>query len=89
MNVIRPGMPWLIGTSASIHALICQVVGHWPGVEPLLRVPENEQDYDLLVVGLVELKGIIGKQEAHPLSGLVAVIEVLMAHYEGEAKLRS
>jgi HTH-type transcriptional regulator/antitoxin HigA len=88
VNVIRPGMPWLIGTSASIHALMCQVVGHWPAVEALLRVPENEQDYDLLVVGLVELKGIIGKQEAHPLSGLVAVIEVLMAHYERETKFR-
>lgn len=88
MDLIRPGMPWSVSTSASLHHLICQVVEHWPGVEPLLRVPESETDYDLLVVSLVELKGIIGRQVAHPLAPLVAVVEVLMARYEGETKLR-
>jgi hypothetical protein len=87
MDLIRPGMPWSVSTSASLHHLICQVVGYWPGVEPLLRVPANETDYDLLVVSLVELKGIIGRQVGHPLAPLVAVVEVLMACYEGEANM--
>lgn len=82
MELIKPGMPWLVSTSASLHLLICQVVEHWSGVEPLLHVPANEDDYDLLVVALVELQGIIGKQVAHPLAKLVAVIEVLMDSYE-------
>jgi hypothetical protein len=50
-------------------------------------VPANETDYDLLVVSLVELKGIIGRQVAHPLVPLVEVVEVLMARYEGETKM--
>lgn len=87
MDLIRPGMPWSASTSAGLHHLICQVVEHWPGVEPLLRVPANEADYDLLVVSLVELKGIIGRQVAHPLVPLVAVVEVLMARYEGQTKM--
>lgn len=85
MELIRPGMPWSASTSAGLHQLICQVVEHWPGVEPLLRVPANEADYDLLVVALVELNGIIGRQVAHPLMPLVAVVEVLMARYECQA----
>lgn len=88
MELIRPGMPWSASTSAGLHHLICRVVEHWPGVEPLLRVPANEADYDLLVVSLVELKGIIGRQEAHPLLSLVAVVEVLMERYERQAHVR-
>jgi hypothetical protein len=38
----------------------------------------------LLVVSLIELKGIIGRQIAHPLAPLVALIEVLMDNYDGE-----
>lgn len=87
MELIKPGMPWLVSTSASLHLLVCQVVEHWPGVETLLRVPANEADYDLLVVALVELQGIIGKQVAHPLAPLVAVIEVLMDSYERESRI--
>jgi hypothetical protein len=86
MELIKPGMPWLVSTSAGLHLMICQVVEHWSGVEPLLHVPTSEEDYDLLVVALVELQGIIGKQVAHPLARLVAVIEVLMDSYEREAR---
>jgi hypothetical protein len=84
LELIKPGMPWSVSTSASLHHFICQIVEHWPSVEPLLRVPANETDYDLLVVSLIELKGIIGRQIAHPLAPLVALIEVLMDNYDGE-----
>ncbi|MBX9912625.1 MAG: hypothetical protein K2Y25_01885 [Pseudomonadaceae bacterium] len=87
MELIRPGMPWSVSTSAGLHHLICQVAEHWPGVQPLLHVPASEADYDLLVVSLVELKGIIGRQAAHPLMSLVAVVEVLMHYYEGGRKI--
>jgi hypothetical protein len=89
MELIRPGMPWSAATSAGLHQLICQVVEHWPGVEPLLRVPTGEADYDLLVVSLVELKGIIGRQVGHPLLPLMALVEVLMERYEREPQLRA
>jgi hypothetical protein len=89
MAVIRPGMPWSASTSASLHQLVCRVVEHWPGVEPLLRVPQCEADYDLLVVALVELNGIIGRQTSHPLASLVAVVELLMSCYECQLRARN
>jgi hypothetical protein len=85
MQVIKPGMPWLVSTSSSLNQLTCQVVEHWSGVEPLLRVPQSDEDYDLLVVALVELQGIIGRRLEHPLLPLLALVELLMHSYERKA----
>ncbi|UUQ67140.1 transcriptional regulator [Pseudomonas fuscovaginae UPB0736] len=67
-----------------MSAVIKQASEHWPFVEPLLRKPKNEADYDALVAALDELLGIVGEDESSPLMSLVNIISDYIEAYDKE-----
>jgi HTH-type transcriptional regulator/antitoxin HigA len=56
----------------------------WPQVEPTLRVPHNEREYQQLVKLLDRLVDQVGEDENHPLASLMEVLGVLIEKYEDE-----
>ncbi|WP_017903733.1 helix-turn-helix domain-containing protein [Pseudomonas asplenii] len=67
-----------------MNAVIKQASEHWPFVEPLLRKPKNEADYDALVEALDQLLGLIGEDESNPLMSLVNIISDYIEAYDKE-----
>lgn len=67
-----------------MSVLIKQAAEHWRFVSPLLRKPENEADYDLLVASLDELLDLIGKDESSPLASLASIVGDLIEAYDHE-----
>ncbi|UZE29592.1 type II toxin-antitoxin system HigA family antitoxin [Pseudomonas asplenii] len=67
-----------------MNVMIRQAIEHWHFVEPLLRKPKNEADYDALVAALDELLGIVGEDESSPLMSLVNIISDYIEAYDKE-----
>lgn len=65
-----------------MSALLKQAADHWQFVEPVLRKPQTEAEYDRLVAALDELMAIVGDDERHPLASLAAHIGDLIENYD-------
>ncbi|MCR4541788.1 hypothetical protein NUV89_25640 [Pseudomonas sp. 18.1.10] len=61
-------------------------IEHWPFVAPLLRKPQNEDDYDFLVEIIDQLLHITGEDEDHPLNGLLEIISDWVETYDLECR---
>ncbi|NWD76416.1 transcriptional regulator [Pseudomonas gingeri] len=61
-----------------------QAFEHWHFVEPLLRKPKSEADYDTLVGMLDELLELIGEDESSPLMSLVDILSDHIEAYDQE-----
>lgn len=59
-----------------------QACQYWPYVEPLLRKPANEADYQALVEILNQLLDMVGDDEQHPVAGLITRIGDNLEAYE-------
>ncbi|OPA95108.1 hypothetical protein BFW87_13760 [Pseudomonas fluorescens] len=59
-------------------------IEHWPFVAPLLRKPQNEDDYDFLVEAVDELVDMTWEDETHPLNGLLDIIVDWVEAYDLE-----
>jgi HTH-type transcriptional regulator/antitoxin HigA len=68
--------------SATEGAMIETAIQHWPYVAPLLNVPQNEAEYDVLVEALDQVQEITGYDNNHPLDGLVNVMAALIEAYD-------
>ncbi|KTD08345.1 hypothetical protein [Legionella jamestowniensis] len=53
---------------------INEVIDHWKHISPVIREPQNVDEYDKLADFLDKLLDIVGEDEAHELIGLVDVI---------------
>lgn len=67
-----------------MSVLVERAVEHWEFISPLLRKPDSEADYDVLVNALNELLDIVGENEAHPLMGLVDILGDWIEAYDIE-----
>jgi HTH-type transcriptional regulator/antitoxin HigA len=56
----------------------------WPQIEPALRMPHNNREYNELVKLLDRLIDEVGENENHPLASMMEVIGVLIEKYENE-----
>lgn len=65
-----------------MSALLKQAADHWQFVEPVLRRPETEAEYDRLVEVLDELMGMVGDEEDHSLASLAAYVGDLVEAYD-------
>ncbi|PCR96685.1 hypothetical protein CP336_10750 [Pseudomonas fluorescens] len=59
-------------------------IEHWGHVAPVLKRPESEEEYNLLVEAVKELRGMAGADESHPLMGL---IEIIGGHLDAYSQL--
>lgn len=57
-------------------------VQSWTNVSNTVFVPQNDADYERLVVMLDELIDQVGEDESHPLASLMDVISALIENYE-------
>lgn len=62
--------------------LLKTVIEHWPYIAPVVKRPENDQDYNLLVGHLDALVDMVGDDERHPLLGLIDIISDQISTYE-------
>ena len=59
-------------------------IEHWPYVATLLRKPQTEDDYGVLVEAIDELLDITGEDEDHPMNGLLDIIADWVEAYDLE-----
>jgi HTH-type transcriptional regulator/antitoxin HigA len=57
---------------------------HWRYVAPVVAYPKNDKQLNVLISELDTLLEIVGKNEKHPLIGLVDVMSHVIASYEEE-----
>lgn len=69
-------------SKTTMNLAIQKAVENWPYIEPLLTVPTTNDAYETLVSRLDELLDIVGKDEHHPLIGLVDALANTIALYE-------
>lgn len=69
-----------------MSALLKQAAEHWQYVEPVLRAPRTEADYDQLVAALDELLEVIGSDDDHPLAGLASHMGDLVEAYDEQQR---
>lgn len=74
----------VFGRKVSMYAMIKHAVDHWYYVAPLLRKPENVDDFNTLVEALDDLLDTVGDDESHPLIGLIHQLGDLVSAYENE-----
>ena len=67
-----------------MNVMTQQAFEHWHFVEPLLRKPKNEADYDALVGMLDQLLELIGEDESNPLMSLVEILSDHIEAYDHE-----
>lgn len=58
------------------------VIEHWPYIAPLVKRPENDQDYDALVAHLDTLLDLVADDARHPLLELIDMISDHISAYE-------
>ncbi|ANN93333.1 TPA: hypothetical protein ACG3NF_002792 [Legionella pneumophila] len=61
---------------------INEVIDHWKHISPVIREPQNVDEYDQLAGFLDKLLDIVGEDESHELIGLVDVISHLITKYD-------
>jgi HTH-type transcriptional regulator/antitoxin HigA len=61
---------------------INEVIDHWKHISPVIREPQNVDEYDQLADFLDKLLDIVGEDESHKLIGLVDVISHMIAKYD-------
>ena len=61
-------------------------IKHWSHVEPLLRMPTDEAEYDTLVARLDNVLDAGGHDEGHPLAALAARMGDLIQAYDEERR---
>lgn len=65
-----------------------QAIKHWDYIAPLVAYPKNEKAFNQLVSDLDQLLDIVGKDEKHPLIGLIDIISDLITTYESNQETK-
>ncbi len=65
-----------------MRSQLVEAIKHWDYVAPIIKYPQNKQEFDKLISQLDELLQIVGDDEQHHLMSLVDVISDLIAEYE-------
>lgn len=63
---------------------LTKAIKYWHHIAPVVKYPQTDQDFNLLVTELDELLEIVGNNENHQLMGLVDLISNLISSYEEE-----
>ena len=63
-------------------ATLKRVERAWLPIANVLRVPQNDLEYDKLVVLLDDLIDEVGEDESHPLASFMDVAGVLIENFE-------
>ena len=63
-------------------ATLKRVERAWLPIADVLRVPQNDLEYDKLVVLLDDLIDEVGEDESHPLASFMDVAGVLIENFE-------
>ncbi|KTC89275.1 hypothetical protein [Legionella cincinnatiensis] len=61
---------------------INELIEHWKHISPVIREPENADEYDQLAGFLDKLLDIVGEDESHELIGLIDVISAMISKYD-------
>ncbi|WP_115705395.1 hypothetical protein [Legionella sainthelensi] len=61
---------------------INELIEHWKHISPVIREPQNADEYDQLVGFLDKLLDIVGEDESHELIGLIDVISAMISKYD-------
>ncbi len=61
---------------------INEIIDRWKHISPVIREPQNEDEYDQLADLLDQLLDIVGDDESHELIGFVDVISHMIAMYD-------
>lgn len=77
---------WLYDDSVLPQFLI-QALHHWPYIEPMVRRPVSEADYDGMILLLIEIKAVIGPQKNHVLASLESHLEYLLEKYDQDFRV--
>ncbi|WP_131781193.1 hypothetical protein [Legionella gresilensis] len=61
---------------------INELIEHWKHIAPVIREPQNGEEYEQLANVLDQLLDIVKNDESHELMGLVDVISHLISTYD-------
>ncbi|WP_392537948.1 hypothetical protein [Legionella sp. 227] len=61
---------------------INELIEHWKHISPVIREPQNADEYDQLAGFLDKLLDIVGEDESHELIGLIDVISAMVSKYD-------
>ncbi|CZI33453.1 hypothetical protein SCO11_15325 [Legionella pneumophila serogroup 1] len=61
---------------------IDEIIEHWKHISPVIREPQNVEEYDQLAGFLDKLLDIVGEDESHELIGLIDVISSMISKYD-------
>ncbi|HAT1847956.1 TPA: hypothetical protein KKX32_002797 [Legionella pneumophila] len=61
---------------------INKLIEHWKYISPIVRVPQNGEDYDQLANVLDQLLDIVRDDESHELMGLIDIISHMISTYD-------
>ncbi|KTD66695.1 Uncharacterised protein [Legionella sainthelensi] len=61
---------------------INELIEHWKHISPVIREPQNADEYDQLAGFLDKLLDIVGEDESHELIGLIDVISAMISKYD-------
>lgn len=59
-----------------------EIIEHWKCISPVIREPNNVEEYKQLASFLDKLLDIVGENESHELIGLVDVISFMISKYD-------
>ncbi|HAU2251827.1 hypothetical protein SDA20_09225 [Legionella pneumophila serogroup 1] len=61
---------------------IDEIIEHWKYISPVIREPQNTEEYDQLAGFLDKLLDIVGEDESHELIGLVDVVSHMITKFD-------
>lgn len=61
---------------------INELIEYWKHISPVIREPQNADEYDQLAGILDKLLDIVGEDESHELIGLIDVISSMISKYD-------
>jgi HTH-type transcriptional regulator/antitoxin HigA len=61
---------------------INEIIEHWKHISPIIREPQNAEDYNQLASVLDQLLDIVRDDESHELMGLIDIIGNMIATYD-------
>jgi HTH-type transcriptional regulator/antitoxin HigA len=59
-----------------------ETIWHWKYISPIIRDPQNDDEYEKLASMLDQLLDIVGDNDSHELMGLVDVIGHMISMYD-------
>ncbi|HHF7348593.1 TPA: hypothetical protein ACPSKE_001776 [Legionella feeleii] len=61
---------------------INELIEHWKHISPIIREPQNTEEYDQLATVLDQLLDIVGDDESHELMSLIDIISHRISTYD-------